>query len=90
MELPNLWRLSKADLERARNMLPKDVPSRKAMDLYQRVSEKNELGLACVTLEERAENQQVGKKSSLALRDAATRMKLSDQASRYEKYAQNQ
>ena len=90
MSLSNLWTPIKADLERARNALPKDATSHEAMDLYQEFLRENELGLACATLEDCAEGRRVDKEFWLALRDAAAKMQLADEAIRYEKYAANQ
>jgi hypothetical protein len=87
MSLSNLWTLIKADLERARNALPQDVIGHEAMNHYQEFLRENELGLACATLEDCAEGRHVDKEFWLALRDAATKMGLAEEAIRYEKYA---
>jgi hypothetical protein len=87
MDLSELWTVVKADLARARNTLPNDAATHKAIKQYEEFLNHNELELACDMLDVYAETQKVTKDFWLALRDAATRMKLSERAGQYEKYA---
>jgi hypothetical protein len=88
MDLPKLWTLIKADLAKARNSLPADAASHKALAEYQNFLDHNELQLACDMLEGYAEDQKVTKVFWLALRDAAARMELSDRERRYQRHAE--
>jgi hypothetical protein len=86
-ELRNLWALINADLKRARNMLPDDAASDATIRGYQEYIDQNELELACDMLEAYAMDHEASREFWFALRDAATKMDLSDRSSRYEKRA---
>ena len=87
MDRRERWKAITADLVRARATLPEGAASHKAVRLYQEFIDNNELGLACDMLEGYAEECPMNKDFWLALRDAAMKMQLPDQASRYEAYA---
>jgi hypothetical protein len=84
MNFWDLWKLIKADLVRAWNTLPGSAVSDKAVQEYQEFFDDNELELACDMLEAYAEEHPVTSEFWLALRDAATKMNLSEHAQRYE------
>jgi hypothetical protein len=86
MGLSKMWALIEADLVRARSTLSDDAASHKAIRDYQDFLNHNELELACDMLEVYAEDHQVSREFWLALRDAATKMKL-PRAERYEENA---
>jgi hypothetical protein len=88
MDLPKLWALIRTDLARARQTLPKDSTSHKAIRDYQDFLDHNELELACDMLEAYAEDHEISKEFWLALRDAATKMQLR-RANRDETNARN-
>ena len=81
------WVLIEADLSHERNTLPDLAASHQSIRLYQEFIEHNELQLACDTLESYAKDHPVRREFWLALRDAATKMKLPDWADRYERFA---
>jgi hypothetical protein len=83
------WALTEADLARARKMLPDHAASEEVIQQYQEFIDHNELQLACDMLETYARDHMVCREFWLALRDAATRMKLPDWADRYERCAAN-
>ena len=85
-DLQKLWALIKADLGRARNLLPVSA-DQQSLSQYYEFLEHNELELACDALEESAEDRKVSPEFWFALRDAATKMQLRDHASRYEALA---
>jgi hypothetical protein len=87
MELRKLWTAIEADLSRARGTLPNAVASHSAIREYEEFLDHNELELACDALETYAKTQAVSREFWLALRDAATKMKLQDREQRYEGYA---
>ncbi|HEY7116383.1 MAG TPA: hypothetical protein VH475_07350 [Tepidisphaeraceae bacterium] len=89
MDLWNLWKLVEADLVRARSTLPESAASDKTFQEYQDFLGHNELELACEMLEAYAEDHPVTTEFWLALRDAATKMQLSERAKRYELRAAN-
>ena len=74
-DLPKLWALVKADLLRARSLLPNsdDLPS---LRRYSEFVEHNESELACDALEQSAEDRAVSSEFWLALRHAASKMRL--------------
>jgi hypothetical protein len=78
MELPELWRLIKTDLVKARNTLPDGSASCDTIRRYQEFLDHNELELACQMLVAYAEDHQVTKGFWLAVADAAKKMMLSD------------
>ena len=77
------------DLTRARNTLPPEASSNDDIRDYHEYLEHNELECACDLLEEYATEYPVSKEFWLALRDAATKMQLSDNANRYVEYARS-
>jgi hypothetical protein len=89
MDLPSLWALIKADLARARESLPADEASHKALAEYQNFLDHNELELACDMLEWYAEDHSGDKVFWLALRDAAAKMNLPDRERRYQMRAEH-
>ncbi len=86
-DLPKLWGLVKADLHRARNLLPDSSANQQSLHYYHEFVEHNELELACDALEESAGDRAVSREFWLALRDAATEMQLGGNAARYERRA---
>jgi hypothetical protein len=84
MNLWDLWKLIEADLVRARNTLPASAASDIAVEEYQEFIDHNELELACDMLEAYAEEYPVTREFWIALRDAATKMELSEHVQRYE------
>jgi hypothetical protein len=84
MNLWDLWKLIEADLVRARKTLPDAAASDRAVQEYQEFLDHNELELACDMLEAYAEEHPVSREFWLALRDAATKMELSEHVQRYE------
>jgi hypothetical protein len=89
MDHSKLWTLIRADLARARSTVPGVAASHSTIDQYQDFLDHNEFELACDMLEAYAEDHCVSRDFWLALRDAATKMHLSDRASRYEDYSTN-
>jgi hypothetical protein len=85
-DLQKLWALIKADLGRARNLLPASADQQSLAQYYEFL-EHNELELACDALEEFATDRAVSPEFWFALRDAATKMQLRKDASRYEERA---
>lgn len=88
MDLWDLWKLIEADLVRARSTLPSSAASERAVLEYQSFLDHNELELACDMLEAYAEDHLVSREFWIALRDAATKMELSEHARRYERRAE--
>ena len=86
MNLPKLWAQIKADLQRARTTLPR-AAEHPAITQYEEFLTHNELELACDMLESYAESHTVSKEFWIALSDAAGKMKLSDRARGYERFA---
>ena len=86
-DLPNVWASIKADLHRARNLLPDSSPDQQSLNRYYELVEHNELELACDALEESASDRAVSREFWFALRDAATKMQLRENAARYERHA---
>lgn len=86
-DLQKLWALIKADLGRARNLLPASAEDQQPLAQYCEFLEQNELELACDALEESAKDRAVSPEFWLALRDAATKMQLREHTSRYEERA---
>jgi hypothetical protein len=85
-DLEKLWALIKADLSRARNLLPASADEQSLAQYYEFL-EHNELELACDALEEFATDRGGSSEFWFALRDAATKMQLRKHASRYEERA---
>jgi hypothetical protein len=86
-DLPEAWALVKADLRRARHLLPDSAADQQSLHRYYEFIEHNELELACDALEESATDRAVSREFWLALRDAATKMELGENATRYERRA---
>ena len=86
-DLPKLWVSIRADLQRACNLLPGSSEDLKSLRQYHEYVEHNELDLACDALEESAKDRPVSSDFWLALRDAAQKMGLDGNATRYEKLA---
>jgi hypothetical protein len=76
MSLHELWKSIEADLVCARDTLPEPALN-------------NELEVACDTLASYGQDHPVNQVFWLALRDAATKMELPNQASLYEKYRES-
>jgi hypothetical protein len=89
MDLQKLWTLIRSDLAKARNSLPADAASHKALAEYQNFLDHNELDLACDMLEVYAEDHKVTTVFWLALRDAAARIELPDRERRYLMHAEH-
>lgn len=87
-DLPKLWSLIKADLLRARNLLPNSCGDAASLRQYKDFLEHNEFELACDALEESAKNHTVSANFWLALCDAAEKMRLEENAARYRSRAQ--
>jgi len=87
-DLPSLWALIKADLLRAREQLPNSSDDSPSLRLYCEFLEHNELELACDALEESAKDRTVTTDFWLALRDAASKMHLEENAARHQKRAE--
>jgi hypothetical protein len=88
-DLPNLWALIKADLLRARNLVPNSSDDLPSLRRYCEFLEHNELELACDALEDSAKDRTVSSDFWLALRDAASKMQLEENAARYQNCAEN-
>jgi hypothetical protein len=86
-DLPKLWTSIRADLHRACNLLPGSSEDSGSLRQYHEFVEHNELELACDALEESAKDRAVSSDFWLALRDAAQKMRLVENAARYEKLA---
>ena len=86
MTLVNDWSSIKADLAKARNTLPQSSDNHELIVRYQEFLDHNELELACDVLAEFAKNFSAKAEFWIALRDAAIKMKLSDQAKLYEEH----
>ena len=89
-DIPKLWALIKADLLRARNLLPKSYDDSQSLRQYYEFLEHNELELACDALEDSAKDRTVSRDFWLALRDAASKMSLEENAARYQNRADKQ
>ena len=89
-DLPRLWALIRADLLRARNLLPNSSEDSPSLRQYDEFLEHNELELACDALEDSAKDGSVGSDFWLALRDAASKMRLEENAARYQDRADKQ
>ena len=87
-DLPKLWALVRADLLRARNLLPNSSDDLPSLRRYSEFIEHNELELACDALEESAKDRDVSSEFWLALRDAASKMHLEENAARYRNRAE--
>ena len=87
-DLPKLWALIKADLLRARNLLPNSCDDSPSVLQYREFLEHNELELACDALEESAKDRSVSRDFWLALHDAASKMHLEENAARYQDRAE--
>ena len=88
-DLLKLWTLIRADLSRARDLLPNSSKSQQSLGQYYEFVEHNELELACEVLEQAAKDRTVGSEFWLALRDAAKKMQLDDYVTRYERRAED-
>ena len=82
-----LWVSIRADLHRAYNLLPASGKDSGSLRQYYEFIEHNELELACDALEESAADGAMSSEFWLALRDAAQKMRLERNATRYEKLA---
>jgi hypothetical protein len=89
MSLHELWESNEADLVRARDTLPESALNNDAVRRYEEYIDNNELELACDTLAPYGQDHPVNQVFWLALRDAATKMELPNQASLYEKYCES-
>jgi len=87
-DLPKLWALIKADLVRARNLLPNSCDDSPSLLRYCEFLEHNELELACDALEDSAKDRTASRDFWLALRDAASKMHLEKNAARYQDRAE--
>lgn len=87
-DFSNLWALIRADLLRARNLLPNSPDTLPSLRQYSEFLEHNELELACDALEESAKDRAVSSEFWLALRDAALKMHLDENVARYQNRAQ--
>ena len=85
MNLRDLWAAIECDLTRARQMLRSDAAENEAIIQYQEFVEQNELELACDALESYANENTVPAAFWIALRDAALKMNLPDNATRFGK-----
>ncbi|HWA93008.1 MAG TPA: hypothetical protein VG844_00300 [Terracidiphilus sp.] len=83
MNLRDLWTAIESDLEHARQMLPKDAGRSDAIKQYHEFIEHNELELACDALESYADKNPVPGAFWIALRDAAIKMGLPENAARF-------
>ena len=88
-DLPSLWASIEADLIRARKLLPNSSDDLESLRRYDEFIEHNELELACDALEESAKDREVSSDFWLALRDAASKMQLEENAARYGNLAEN-
>jgi len=77
-DLPKLWALIKADLLRARNLLPNSCDDSPSLLRYSESLERNELELPCNAVEDSAKDRTVSRNFWLALRDAASKMHLEE------------
>src|SRR5262249_34146288 len=78
MNYHQLWSLIRADPIRARGTLSDAAEKHEYIAQYQEFLDHNELELACDRLEAYGENHGVCREFWLALRDAASKMELSD------------
>jgi len=85
MNQHDLWAAIECDLTYARQMLLGDAAKNEAIERYQEFIEHNELELACDALESYANQNPVPVAFWIALRDAARKMDLRDNAARFEK-----
>ena len=85
MNLSDLWFAIERDLTQAREMLRNATAGNEAIERYHEFIEHNELELACDALESYANENPVPVAFWIALRDAATKMNLPDNAARFEK-----
>lgn len=83
MNLPELWKLVRADLAAARDTLPPNAAADPAMAVYREMLDHNELELACDALETYAEGHAVPRRFWIALADAADKMGLDPRARRF-------
>ena len=86
-ELLKLWRTIEEDLGRARQLLPETAIGAAAAMQFQEFLDHNELGLACSALEDCGIDHSPRSKFWPALRDAAAKMGLSEQAEKYQRLA---
>jgi hypothetical protein len=89
MDLPTVWKLIEADLERAASLLPAAAANDRAIVDFRDYLSHNELELACDMLEHYAEDHSVPGDFWLALRDAARRMELPKRAARYAAFGES-
>ena len=89
VDLRQLWTLIKADLHRALKLLP-DSADQQSVRRYYEFVEHNELELACDALEESVKDRPVTGEFWLALLDAARKMQLAENATRYEMRAKGE
>lgn len=86
-DLAKLWVSIRADLNRAYNLLPGSSTESEGLRQYREFVEHNEFELACDALVASVEDRAVNSDFWLALRDAAQKMQLRENAARYEKLA---
>ena len=82
-DLLKLWTSVRADLLRARSLLPNSSDDLPSLQQFSEFLEHNELGLACDALEESAKDHVVSTEFWLTLHDAASKMHLGENAARY-------
>jgi hypothetical protein len=90
MNQRDLWAAIECDLTNARQMLRSDAAKNEAIRRYQEFIEHNELELACDALESYANENPVPIAFWIALRDAAMKMNLLDNAARFGKQFQTE
>jgi hypothetical protein len=78
-----LWAAIECDLTRAHQMLPDEAASDEAIERYQEFIQLNELELACDALKSYANEHPVPVDFWIALRDAAMKMNLPENAARF-------
>jgi hypothetical protein len=89
MDLRELWVLLEADLGGARRTLLASAEENTAGLQYQEFIDHNELELACDMLAAYALDHPVSRECWVALRDAAAKMNLPEQASLYDRYGES-
>ena len=89
MNQPNQYAEIECDLRHARQMLRSDAADDEEIKRYQEFIEHNELELACDALESYANVNPVPVAFWIALRAAAVKMNLPDNAARFQKRMSN-
>ena len=87
-DLQTLWSMIKADLQRARHLLPNSGGDSSSLLRHEELVGHNELELACDALEDSAKDCTVSRDFWPALRDAASKMHLEEDAARYQDHAE--